>query len=194
MTQELGTSGKIFFHDPEGNLIAIDLKKIHEEGEIHIKDLEEAATLTDVQDEASARHALSMALQSRKLKNTAKESKEKLLRPILDYQKAVNTLVSDLNAKLESIEDRLQNKIATWMDKENENNIFYDMKELEVEDGKISKKTSWDYEVYDEQAIPREFLSVDHAKIKLYVKTGARVIPGVIIEEKTEYQMRVNNK
>ena len=176
------------------NFISLGVPQFDNRLNPDILPLEEAATLADIVDEHSAKQALSMALQARKIKNQAKETKETILRPVLDYQKAVNKLVNDLNDKLESIEKRLEKKIVDWMKKEDEENIFYDCVDLQVEDGTIAKKIVWDFEIIDDQKIPLEYLEPDEFEIKEAIKSGIRNIPGIKIFQKDQYQMRVNNK
>lgn len=161
--------------------------------EINIKDLEDFSMFTAVFDEISAKQALSKALQSRKLKNQAEESRDEIVRPVLDYQKAVNKLVKDLRGKFEAIEQRLICKITAWMALETKENIFFDLNKIEVEDGTITKKKQWDYEIFDEAKLPREYLSPNHSLIKDAIKLGLRTIPGVVITENEEFQLRVKN-
>jgi hypothetical protein len=157
-------------------------------------DLEKTSLLTEITDEKSAKQALSLALQSRKIKNQAEETKKELLRPIIDYQKAINKLVSDLRGKIEQIEKRLQDKVSQWMEKENSDNVFYKVSEIEVEDGKIFKKESWEYEIVDSSKLPFEYLEPSASAIESAVKSGVRNIPGVRIFKEETYHMRVNNK
>ena len=160
---------------------------------IDFQSMEAESINKSITDEKSAQQALSMALQSRKLKNQLEDSREEILRPILDYQKDINKIVKDLKSKLEAIEQRLHHKVSDWMKKENQENIFYKREDLEVEDGKIYSKKSWSFEITDENKIPREYLEVDEVAIKDDIKNGMRTIPGVRVFETEEFVIRVKN-
>jgi len=142
--------------------------------------------------EDTARQALSYTLQARKLKNQIEESRKEIVRPHIDFQKAIMKFSKDFSNKLDSIETNLHAKIATWM-KEQEENPFCHVEELEVEDGKISMKKAWDFEIVDEEVIPRSFLMPDEDAIKKAITSGIRHIPGIGIFEHQSTQIRVKN-
>lgn len=54
-----------------------------------------------------------------------------------------------------------------------------------TEAGTASQRKEWRFEVIDETQVPREYLMVDHAKIRQAVKAGVREIPGVNIFEES---------
>lgn len=146
----------------------------------------------EVTCEDTARQALSYSLQARKLKNRVEESRKEIVRPHIDFQKAVMKFAKDFSEKLENVEFTLHNKISSWMIKQKENPFGY-VEELEVEDGKISFKKEWDFQVEDDTQVPREYLQVDAGSIEKAIKNGVRKIPGVKIFSYETTQMRVKN-
>lgn len=146
----------------------------------------------DVVCEDTAKQALSYSLQARKIKNQIETSRKEIVRPHVDFQKAVMKFAKDMSEKMDHIETNLHVKIADWMKKQKDN-PFTMVDEIEVEDGKISSKAAWDFVFEDESAIPREFLIVDEAAIKKAVAAGIRNIPGVKIFSYETTQMRVKN-
>lgn len=160
--------------------------------EFDIDGLENAAAAVGVKTEDDARGALSMALQARKLEKAIDESRAQIVKPHFDYQKAINKLVKDFKDKLTQIEQNLKNKIDTWM-VDQQDNPFTAVDRLEVEDGTITTKKSYDFVVEDERLVPLEYKMVDAGAIEKAIKFGARSIPGVKVIEKTETSLRVKN-
>ncbi|PWU06776.1 MAG: hypothetical protein C5B43_01300 [Verrucomicrobia bacterium] len=146
----------------------------------------------EVTCEDTAKQALSYALQSRKLKSRIEDSRKEIVRPHIDFQKAVMKFSKDISDKLDSIEKNLHVKIAVWM-KEQKENPFSCVDEIQVEDGKILLKNSWDFRIEDETKIPREYMLVDEAAIEKAVNNGIRNIPGVKIFSYETTQLRVKN-
>lgn len=149
-----------------------------------------------IENEESASQALSMSLQARKIRKQLDETRLSIIRPHLDFQKAINKIVKEYEAKLEEIENNLKNKLDEYLQKaaSSNNAIFIaKSKEMFVEDGKLSRVTKWAWELENEFLIPREYLILDEKKITEAVKQGIRNIPGLNIFEKEEITMRVKN-
>ena len=154
--------------------------------------LEGAAAALGVRTEDDARGALSMALQARKLETALDKSRAEIVKPHFDYQKAINKLVKDFKDKLVQIEESLHKKIDVWMDDQKEN-PFTAVDKLEVEDGSLTTKKSYDFVVEDDRLVPLEYKVVDAGAIEKAIKYGTRKIPGIKIIEKTETALRVKN-
>jgi len=56
--------------------------------------------------------------------------------------------------------------------------------------GSATMKTAWDFQVVDENLVPREYLVVDEKKIRAVVKAGIRNIPGVRIYQDDKLAVR----
>jgi len=154
--------------------------------------MEGASNAIGVRTEQDARSALSMALQARKLERTLDESRAAIVKPHFEYQRAINKLVKDFKDKLIAIENNLHEKINGWMKEEN-NNPFSKLEEIEVEDGKLFTRKFWTYDVEDTTKVPMEFLCVDNEAVDSAIKKGMRNIPGLTIYEKEETNLRVKN-
>ena len=149
----------------------------------------------EVKDRESAQQCLSMSLQARKMRQALDKTRAEIVRPHFDFQRAVNKLSRSFENTLEEIEKLLTFKINKWLEKNKEAEpaeiINHGMK---VEDGSLSKKQTWHFEIEKEDIVPREFLSIDEKKIQLAIKNGVRNIEGVRIYEKMELDLRVKNK
>lgn len=154
----------------------------------------EAAEGFEVIDRASAKQCLSMSLQARKMRQALDKSRSEIVRPHIDFQRSVNKFAKNFELKLIQIEENLTEKLKEFM-KINQKNQYVDLmnQSITVDDGKLSKKLSWKFEIKDESLIPREFLSIDEKKIKIAIKAGVRVIAGISIEEEIEIDLRVKN-
>lgn len=142
----------------------------------------------EIVDERSAKKALSMSLQARKIRKSLDHSRYQIVRPHVDFQKAINKIVKDYEEKLKEIETSLSEKVSKWIQED-----IFKIKSIEVEDGTLSIKNSWDWSLLDSELIPREFLCIDEKKIEEAVKQGIRKIPGIQIFEKENMSLRVKN-
>jgi len=145
-----------------------------------------------VTDEDSARQALSCSLQARKIKNKVEQSRKEIVRPHIDFQKAVMKFTKDVFEGFEQIEKDFQLKVSDWMDTQKEN-PFTRVDEIKVDDGSINLKTVHSFTVTDEALVPREFLAVDDKKVKDAIAKGQRNIPGVEILTFEVPVLRVKN-
>jgi hypothetical protein len=155
-----------------------------------------SASVHIIENEESASQALSMSLQARKIRKQLDETRLSIIRPHLDFQKAINKIVKEYEAKLEEIENNLKNKLDEYLKRSaSTNNAFFitKSKEMFVEDGKLTKVKKWVWELEDETLVPREYLTLNEKKIEESVKQGIRNIPGIKILEKEEISMRVKN-
>jgi len=165
---------------------------------LNLAPLIEQAEGYQIIDEESAKQALSMSLQARKLRKALDESRSQIIRPHLDFQRAVNKIVKDYETKLQDIETSLSGKINNWLvirnETSDENEVApIEIKSMEVEDGCLSVKKTWVWELENTDQVPRQFLCLDEKKIDEAVKQGIRKIPGIQIYEKESMTMRVKN-
>lgn len=154
----------------------------------------EAAEGFEIVDRESAKQCLSMSLQARKMRQALDKTRSEIIRPALDFQKAINKFAKTFETKLQEIEDGLSTKLREYMKNSPEtNNIDLMNQSIKVEDGTISKKMKWVFEIENADEVPRDFLCVDEKKIQLAIKNGIRHIKGVKIYESMEIDMRVKN-
>ncbi len=142
--------------------------------------------------EDTARIALSMAMQTRKLGNQLEKTRKELIKPHFDYQKDVNKLVKSFQEKLGQIESKMHMQISLWMDSQ-ASNPFTVIDELQVDDGSISRKSVWEYSIDYPDLVPHVYLRVDEKLIEEAIKNGVRNIKGVTIFQTTQTSMRVKN-
>ena len=154
------------------------------------------ATNHEIINEESASQALSMGLQARKIRKQLDETRLTIVRPHLDFQRAVNKIVKEYETILEKIESDLKTKLDEYLQNSNSSNnaeFIAKSREILVEDGKLAKVKKWVWELENEQLIPREYLSLDEKKIESAIKNGVRNIPGIKVFEKEEISIRIKN-
>lgn len=161
--------------------------------EINIEPLLQTAENFSITGDKQAKNALSMSLQSRKLKKALDESRKEIIKPHFDFQRAINKIVKDYTTKLEQIEENLRSKLDTWLQAQSSFNQDFSSMVIEVDDGKMTTKSTWDFLVEDFDKIPREYLLVNEKKIKSAIKAGFRNIAGLKIFEEKSVAMRVKN-
>lgn len=182
MTKELELSKAISIGQIEQYLLhKINIDYIEEK----VKDLE-------IVDENSAKNGLSMALQARKLESAIEESKKEITKPHLDFQRAVNKLVNDVKSRLEKIEEHLKAHLEIWLVKQQDES-FFDIDSLEVEDGKMWTSEVYDYIIEDQLKIESVYLKPDPDEIKRAIKEGVRNISGIKIFKTKKLNLRVKN-
>lgn len=146
----------------------------------------------DVWNHESARQALCMALQARKIKNKTEGTRKFLLGNTLEYTKVVNKIVGDIKKEIEDIESGLLKKIAAWKRVvEDSGSVAFD--KISVEDGSVIQKTNVCFEVEDVGLLSNRYKTVDEKMIQIDIDNGLRVIPGVRIYETKELSMRVKS-
>ncbi len=154
------------------------------------------ATNHEIINEESASQALSMSLQARKIRKQLDETRLAIVRPHLDFQRAVNKIVKEYETVLEKIENDLKTKLDEYLQNSSSSNnaeFIAKSREILVEDGKLAKVKKWVWELENEQLVPREYLSLDEKKIESAIKNGVRNISGIKVFEKEEISMRIKN-
>lgn len=145
-----------------------------------------------ISDFNSAKNALSMSLQARKLKTSLDKSKAEIMRPVLDYQKSINKIVKDFQSTLIQIEDKLKNSIKDWISVQNKN-PFEQIQDIEVEDGKLFYKKVWQYKIVNLDEIPDKYFILDESLLQNDIDSGIRHIKGVEVFQSEEISLRVKN-
>lgn len=68
--------------------------------------------------------------------------------------------------------------------------IVNDIRTQRGTEGTSTARKRWDFKVVDESLVPVEFKMIDEGKIRLAIKAGVRVIPGLSIIEETYVSIR----
>ena len=149
-----------------------------------------------VDTDVTAKKAVSMALQAKKIVNQMEKTRKKIIRPMLDFNKAVSDYSKDLTKCLKDMEESLLFKIEAYQGKRKEsldsqNIIDNSMEKIVVEDGTVIEHKAWVFDIEDINSIPLEYMEVAERAIKEAIRKGIRTIPGLKIYEKTSIRSRV---
>lgn len=176
----------------------IELKQLAKEKlekDLEIEALVRVSHEYEIKNEEHLNQALSMSLQARKLKSAVEKSRKNIVKPHIDFNRAVNEMAMEVKNKLYEIERTLTTKMVEWMQKEGKQNMVQSLVHLKVDDGALKTKVAYEYELVNINLVPSEFLiiSLDDKKIQEAIKLGIRKIPGLEIKESLETSLRVKN-
>ena len=160
---------------------SVDITRLIESsGKLAIKTLEDA------------RVAVEMANQSRKIINRLQDTKDQILRPHIDFQRAINKLVKESTDVLEKLRENAEKKLSDYL---NSPDCFVGdmLHSIDTDEGSMTRTKKWVYEIVDEKKIPCPLMSADDKKIKAAIKAGIREIEGIKIYEIEEISFRVKN-
>jgi hypothetical protein len=143
-----------------------------------------------VETPGDANDALSMRDQAWTFAKQIESTRKEIVRPHLDFQKAVKQFADDLKGQFEQIAATVEQKMNDYLDGKQL------PQKLENEDAAMKEVAETTFEVEDETLIPREFLKVDEKAIKAALKDGVRSIPGIkiVTEKKRKYRSKPKKK
>lgn len=159
--------------------------------EIDLAPFIQTAENFEVISKSTANLCLSMSLQARKMRYSLDKSRTEILKPHMNFVKAINKQAKQYEEKLDDLEKKLSDKLLIWLEKPEE----FETTSLNVRDGSLSKKQIWDYQILNENILPSYMTKADPIKIKEFIKNydGGLVPEGIRIFRKTEINLRVKN-
>lgn len=159
----------------------------HIKKSINISELKKASENLSIESRENAGSAVEMTNQSRKIRNRLEEARKSILHPHVDFQRKVNCFIGSIEEELEKIEESLKIKLKDYVKDQ------HALWSIITEEGSMTRKFGYKWEIEDEGQIPREFLSIDEKKIKEAMKSGIREIKGLKIIQNEELLFRVKN-
>jgi len=148
-----------------------------------------------VSDQNDASEALTMQDQALTFAKQVEATRKEIVRPHLDFQKAVKQFADDLRGQFDAVRSVMQAKLEAFGQNQGVEETGIPLK-LENDDATAYEETTWHHSVESADMIPREYLIVDERAIKAAIKDGVREIPGVNIysETKTKYRSKPKKK
>jgi len=182
-------------------------KEVRKTAEVALKVLEEAQEISAIEvcDESIKEYAVGLLTKIAEGKKKAEAQRQLFVGPLNQSIRAINSFFKKLTEPLEEADAILRKKILEYRMKEEERirkeaeEIRKKMEEkgqfvpvvvsgpgttMSGKNGTAIVRKVWDFEVIDENQVPREYLSVDPGKIRKAVQEGVRQIPGVKIFQK----------
>jgi hypothetical protein len=161
----------------------------------------------------SAEEAITLGGEAKALAKSIDNARKTITDPARRFVNKINDTARIFTDKLEQVEEIIKRKVATWkkaeaeklaIEAESAKDLMASL-DLDIEpfvekapkyvrgDGAMSyEQTVWKFDVEDLSITPREYLTIDEAKVKAAVKSGVREIPGLKIysEQKTIIKSR----
>lgn len=162
--------------------------------------LEEGSTLQIVDAERYQAASAFLIKVKQRLKRL-EEMRTEITVPINTALKAVNNRFKMFSEPLENIEKLVKKGLAGYVSMIEEeakklaeipSSVPVEMPKITVrtEGGLMHTKKVWTFEVTDENLIPREFLTIDSAKVRKAIGEGTREINGIRIYEDLQIAVR----
>jgi len=148
----------------------------------------EQFTISDADD---ASEALTMQDQALTFAKQIEKTRKEIVRPHLDFQKAVKQFADDLRGQFDAVRSVMQAKLEAFSQESTAENLGMPMK-IENEDATAYEETTWHHSVESTELVPREYLMIDEKAVKAAIKDGVRQIPGIKIysETRTKYRSK----
>ncbi len=105
------------------------------------------------------------------LNDNIEAQRTQFTKPLNETLKNINTFFKKFSDPVKKADKMLREKMISYKEMQGDN--------IENKFGKIHFTTYTDFEITDFDAIPKEYLSVDEAKIKKALATEGTVIPGI---------------
>lgn len=205
MIQTHDNVGEVFLEERINT--ASELKKF----EYAVERVSHYSEVLQIEDEATCRVALDLAAEVKKYAKEIEAIRKKGIQPSRKLINFINDVAKWYQEVLIDTENRLKMKVALWQKASQEKADAQKeaIKKLQAELGieiSISNQTAstsfstpniiasskmkYDFEIKDEIAVPREYLSVDEKKVKTAISMGVQCIPGIEIKQEKVIVMR----
>ena len=138
----------------------------------------------NIQTQQQAENALDMACEAINLAERIEETKKSITDPSKRFKAEVDKLAKDFTAQLEKVKDGVVEQIDRWKLRNQ------DVRSLETSKVITTDLPDHSFEVNDICQVPKEYLVVDEARIKLAMKQGVEFIPGLHLRKQTKTSIR----
>lgn len=143
----------------------------------HVKELE-------IKTKQDAEKALDIACEAINLAESIEQTKKEITEPARVFSSEINKLSKEFTQKLGDVKETVIEKIDQWKLLNSEVRI------LETQQISSFDKVELIYEIEDLSKVDRKYLTIDEDYVKLAMKQGLRVIPGLKIVEKKTTSLR----
>jgi hypothetical protein len=172
--------------------------------------IEAEATELVVDSDEREMEGANLRLQIKEIQKKLKDRQEYFVRPSLDFVSIVRNLFAPTNEKIKRADEIIEGKCIAFHRAKEEKRAKEERelakardkaikegkvpepvvtmqvaKTTRTENGMVSYKKYWTYDIENPDSVPREFCSPDPGKLSRAVKDGVRKIRGVRIYEET---------
>jgi DNA primase catalytic subunit len=165
-------------------IVSLDVRKQIDQYKDKTKQVLEMVKELEICSKDQAERAVDIAVEAVNLKEKIEATKDDLLSPSKRFIAEISKLADEFTDSLDEVKTKVVENIDAWKF------ITGEGKNL-----RTSLATAYDteevlFDVQDLSEIPMEYLMVDKAKVKLAMKQGARVIPGLAIRKNSKTILR----
>lgn len=183
----------------------IQIDSIKQELEAHKQDVESVLsytrtlTISNMQD---AELATNYIAKARDLIEKIENKQKEITQDSLNFVAKIRDISKTMTDPLKLVKSMINEKIDEWKE-ENKKQLkmaedfgieiidtFQDVSKTSTNSATSYEVTTYEYEIEDESLVPRQYMSIDEAKVKLSLKSGVRNIPGLKIIKKTQTRVR----
>jgi hypothetical protein len=192
------------------DLIAADGMKAELEAfKADVSEMLSYARDVEVEDKQGAQKVIDSVAKAKDLMDKVEGKKKELTYEAKQYVSEINSIAKELLEPLETVKGVLMLKINLWKlktedarkKKEAESKqleefgifqleTFEDVSKVHSCHGTAIERTTHTIELQDKTAVPLEYLMLDEKRVKLAIKSGIKIIPGVTITEQTTTSIR----
>jgi hypothetical protein len=139
---------KDVYHDPKPDVFDLEIAKSKLDAD-NVNELILKAEMLVVETDEEAQNGVSMACQSKKMRNKIEATRKQIVRPHLDFQKSIKLYADDFAKCLQKLETTVLKKV----------NVFQDKKNLEL-------KKAHEEQMRQERAEEEARIKIEQEKIK----------------------------
>jgi len=166
------------------DIVPLDVRYQIEQYKGKVREAVEYVKSLDIRTKEEAEDALDIACEAINISERIEETKKSITEPAKNFKNEVDRLAREFTTQLDDVKSIVVDRIDDWRLRSP------DITTLETP--KVTTVDIMDYsvEVEDMMMVPKEYLTIDEAKIKLMMKQGISVIPGLSLTKRNKTSIR----
>jgi len=165
-------------------MISHDVKYQIEQYKNEVEKAVEYVTDLEITSRTEAENALDIACEAINLFERIESTRKEITEPSRKFQAEINRLAKQFTQNLDRVKDVVVDKIEDWKSGSWEVGQLATSKVMTVD------LPDFSFEVSNIHDVPREYLTVDEARVKLAMKQGLAIIPGLNLKKSTKLSIR----
>ncbi len=165
-------------------MISHDVKYQIEQYKNEVEKAVEYVTDLEITSRTEAENALDIACEAINLFERIESTRKEITEPSRKFQAEINRLAKQFTQNLDRVKDVVVDKVEDWK------LGSWEVGELATSKVMTVDLPDFSFEVSNIQDVPREYLTVDEARVKLAMKQGLRIIPGLNLKKSTKLSIR----
>lgn len=168
----------------DNELVPFEVKYQIEKYKERVEEVVTYVKSLEIESKDDAKKALDIACDAINLHERIEDTRKEIIQPSATFASEINKLAKDFTKDLENVKEVVANKVDGWKEEAGEEGSIETDKVLAIE------LTDYQFDVKDLMMVPPEYLTIDEARIKLAMKKGVRVIPGLELRKSKKLSIR----